>query len=82
MTGGTEWRHAPEACAEDFGDLKTDSELSSCLGRRRLTFGARRGLAVGAARGGDGGGGGDAHGKVSVERLCLSPHVENLLTQR
>ncbi len=26
-------------------------ELSFCLGRRRLTFGARRGLAAGAARG-------------------------------
>ena len=39
--------------------------------RRRLTFGVRRGLAVGVAR--DGG----ADGKVAIERLCLSlPYVE------
>ena len=40
-------------------DLRKVSELSSCLGRRRLTFGARRsqasGLAVDVARGGGGG---------------------------
>ena len=37
---------------EDFGDLRKVSELSFCLQRRRLTFGAHRGLVVGAARGG------------------------------
>ena len=46
MTGGCELRHAPEACAEDFGDLKKFSELSLGVRRRRLTFGARRGLAA------------------------------------
>ena len=45
------------------------SELSFYLRRRRLTFGARRGLAAGAARGGGGGG---QMEKVSIERLCLS----------
>ena len=54
MTGGCEWRHAPEACAEDFWDLKKVSEWSFRIQRRRLTFGARRGFAVGAARGGGG----------------------------
>ncbi len=51
-------------------------ELSSSVRRRRLTFGARRGLTTGVARGGGGGRvGGD--GKVVIERLCLSlPHVE------
>ena len=58
MTGGCERRHATEACAEDLGDLRKVSELSSRRGRRRLTFGARRGLAAGAARGGGGDGGG------------------------
>ena len=62
---------------------KVRAELSSCLrtresslivGRRRLTFGARRGLAAGAhvmvVVGG-------ADGKVVIERLCLSlPYVE------
>ena len=28
MTAGCEWRHAPEACAEDLGDLRKVSELS------------------------------------------------------
>ena len=47
-------------------DLRKVSELRSCLGRRRLTFGARRGLAAGARTwfGAD--------GKVVIERLCLS----------
>ena len=44
MTGGCEWRHAPEACAEDLGDLRKVSELSFCLRRRRLTFGLAEAL--------------------------------------
>ena len=65
-----EWkyRHAPEACAEDFGDLKKVGELSFSVWERWLTFGARLGLAAGATRGGEGG----ADGKVVIERLCLS----------
>ena len=51
MTGGCEWRHAPEACVEDSGDLRKVRELSFSVRKRRLTFGARRGLAAGVARG-------------------------------
>ena len=40
--GGWEWRHGPEACAEDFGDLRKVNELSFSVRRRRLTFGACR----------------------------------------
>ena len=70
MTRECEWRHPPEACAEDFWDLRKVSKLSSCLGRRRLTFAARRGLAAVAARGW-------ADEKVVIERLCLClPYVE------
>ena len=41
----------PGSVVWGFWDLEKVSELSSCLGRRRLTFGARRGLVAGAARG-------------------------------
>ena len=48
--------------------------IEFCLGRRQLTFGARRsqdsGLAAGVARGFG------ADGKVSIERWYLSPYVE------
>ena len=46
----------------------------SWVRRRRLTFGARRGFAVGAARDGGGGGGGweSQHRKI----VYLSPYVE------
>ena len=60
-------------------DLRKVSELSFCLGRRKLSFGARRGLAAGVTRGGGGG----ADGKVSIERLCITLLMsKNLLTQR
>ena len=53
--------------------LRPNRESSFSVRRRRLTFGARGGLAAVAARGGGGG----ADGKVVIERLCLSlPHVE------
>ena len=59
MTGWCEWRPAPEACAEDLGDLKKSQlvELNFSVRGRRLTFGARRGLTAGVARSGGGGGG-------------------------
>ena len=60
----------PES-AEDLGDLRKVSELSFCLRRRRLTFGARRGLAAGAARGG-GSRWKSQHRKI----VYLSPYVE------
>ena len=71
--------------AEDFRDLRKISELSFSVRRRRLTFGARRGLAAGEARGGGGGGGSGrgAGGKVSIERSCITLLMsKNLLTQR
>ena len=36
--GRNEWRHAPEAWAEDFGDLIKSRELSSCLQTRESRF--------------------------------------------
>ena len=59
-----------------LGIWKKVSEWSFSVRRRRLTFGARRGLAVGAhvvvvVVGG-------TDGKVNIERLCLSlSYVEN-----
>ena len=73
MTEGCEWRHAPEACAEDLGDLRKVSKWSSSVRRRRLTFGGHRGLAAGAARG---------LGKVSKERWYLYPYVEKPLNSK
>ena len=56
--------------AEDLGDFEKVSDLSSWLGRRRLTFAstpkAGQWPCDGCTR--DGGGG----GKVSIERLCIS----------
>ena len=76
-TRGCEWRHAPEACAEDFGGFEK-SQLSWELDSERegSTLGARWGqtnlCATGAARDG-----GRADGKVIIERLCISlPYVE------
>ena len=59
------------------GGVRKFSELSFSIRRRRLTFGARRGLAAGAVRGGG------ADGKVSIKRLCITLLMsKNLLTQR
>ena len=71
-----EWRHATEACAEDLGDLRKVRKLSFSIGRRRLTFGARRGLAAGSAR--------DAvQMEKSAEKDWISLLMsKNLLTQR
>ena len=44
MTAGFEWRHAPEACAKDFGDLKKVSELNFSLRGRRLISGLAEAL--------------------------------------
>ena len=51
----------------EFLPLKSD--LSSCLGRRRLTFGAHRGLAAGATRGGG------EDGKFFIERFLMSENL-------
>ena len=73
---GCEWRHAPEACAEDLGRFEQVSSWELDSEREGSTFGARWGQtklwATGAAR--DGGG---ADGKVIIEMLCISlPYVE------
>ena len=76
---GCEWRHSPEARAEDFGRFWKKSvswELDSEEGRW-LSFARRSqasGLVVGAARDGMGG---SSDGKVIIERLSISlPYVE------
>ena len=53
------------------------SELSFCLRKRRLTFGARRGLAMSTARGGGGGGGGGRWKSQHRKFVYHSPYVEN-----
>ena len=71
-----EWRHTPEACAEDFGGFEKSHELSISVRRRRLTFGARRdqtsSLRRGAARVGGGGRWKSQHRKI----VYHSPYVE------
>ena len=71
MTRGWEWRHAPETHAGDFGDFEKKS-VSWVLGSEEGWLSrAHRGLVAGATRDG-----GWADGKVSIEKLCLSPYVE------
>ena len=50
-TWGWEWCHAPEVCAEDFGDLRKVIWVEFCLGRRWLTFACSRRPCVWVARG-------------------------------
>ena len=70
-TRGCEWCHAAEAWAEDFGDLRKSSELSSCVRTERLIFGARRGQTSSLQMGCRMWFGGDVKA-VSIERLWLS----------
>ena len=70
MNGGCEWRHAPEACAEDLGEFEKSHLVEFCLGGRRLTF-ARSPRPCSRCRTSFG-----AEGKVSIERWYLSPYVE------
>ena len=76
MIRGCEWRHAPEACAEDFGRFEKVSELSSRSGRKRLTF------ACSPRPGGGCHTSFEADGKVSIERWYLSPYVEKPLNSK
>ena len=75
-TRGCEWRHAPEACAEDFGGFEK-SQLSLVLRSEEegwISL-ASSGLVAGATR--VGGWVGGADGKASIKRLCISlPYVE------
>ena len=80
---GCEWRHAPEVQAEDFGRFEK-SQLSWELDTERegSTFGAHRGQtnlrATGATRVW-----GEADGKASIERLCISlSYVEEPLNSK
>ena len=77
-TRGCQWRHAPEAYAEGLGEFEK-SQLSWVLRSEEegwLSL-ARSGLVAGATcvRG-------RADGKVSIERLCLSPYVEKPLNSK
>ena len=57
-----------------FGGFEKSQGLSFSVRRRRLTFGARWGLAAGVAHGGG------ADGEVSIERSVYhSPYVEKPL---
>ena len=64
---GFEWRHAPEACVEDFGGFEKRVELSFAVRRRRVTFASSQWSCGGCRtywwR---------ADGKASIEILCLS----------
>ena len=68
---GCEWRHAPEACTEDFGRFEKVSSWVLRSEEEGWLSLARSGLMAGATRVGWG-----ADGKASIERLCLSPSVE------
>ena len=61
-----------------FGRILKKSELSLAV-RRRVTFASSQWPCGGCPHvlGGLG-----SDGKASIERLCLSPYVENLFTQR
>ena len=76
MTRGCEWHHAPEACAEDFGRFEKSQLVEFWHPGRTVGF---RGSPkpgqwpFGRSRTRWGWG---ADGTVSIERLCISPHVE------
>ena len=70
MNWGCEWRHAPEACAEDFGRFEKSQLVEFCLGGRRLTF-ARSPRPCGRCCTWFW-----VDGKASIERWYLSPYVE------
>ena len=82
MTRGCELRHAPEACVEDLGKIFEKSQLVEFLrpnGRVDIETWARRDeFARYVYRTWCGG----ADGKVSIERLCLSPYVEKPLNSK
>ena len=63
VTRGYEWRHAPEAYAEYFGRFEKSQLVEFLAQKKTVDFRGRT-----CWRGAD--------GKVSIERLCLSPYVE------
>ena len=82
LTWGYEWRHAPEACAEDLGDFEKGQLVESCRPKKKGDFrllAEARPVAlwrvphvlVGADE------------KASIERMCIALLMsKNLLTQR
>ena len=77
-TRGCEWRHAPEACAEDFGEFeKSQIELRTRHRTGRVTFACSQWPCGGCHTCW-----GWADGKASIERLCLSPYFEKLLNSK
>ena len=90
MTRGCEWRHAPEACDEDFGNLRKVGWVEFLRPNERVDFQSRKKkvdfrLLAEALRQvshvvvvvvfGD--------GKVVIERLCLClPYVEKPLNSK
>ena len=70
-----EWRHAPEARAEDYGNFeKMSVESRTRLRTGRLTFASSPKPGQWLFGGCHTWGGG--YEKASIERLCLSPYVE------
>ena len=67
VTGGCEWRHAPEACAEDFGRFEKSQLVEIETWARTDEF-VRYGRRTCCGAGAD--------GKISIERWYLSPYVE------
>ena len=84
LTSGCEWRHAPEARAQRIWGIlkKSVSWVDSCLGRRQLAFAwspkpgqwplwqVPHEMGVGA------------DGKARIERMCISPYVEEPLNSK
>ena len=69
---GSKWRHAPEACAEAFGRFEKSHLVESCCPKKK---GDIRLLAEALWRVPHVLGGADE--RARIERLCLSPNVEN-----
>ena len=62
---------------EDLGAFEKGSWVESCLGRRRLTFACSRRPCDVCARDGW-----RADGKARIERMCISPYVEEPLNSK
>ena len=84
MDQGCEWRHAPEAWAEDLGDLRKSSELGSCFRTRESRFRPGRGQTTLCATGSRVGWVESCRCKSSQHRkiVSLSPHVEKPLNSK
>ena len=76
MTWGSKWRHAPEACAEDFGGFEKSQLVESCRPKKKGDF-CLLAEALCRARTWLG-----ADGKVNIERWYLSPYVEKPLNSK